>query len=184
MKTLNNSKGFTLIELGIVMVIIAMLAATALPKISGMSGDAKAQSMAGVATAIEKSNDSLFSTASKEKKSDSAAKLVNLGEAEMMTVYGYAKANVFNIVQLAGVGSFEGEAEFDAETLVANAGALTGSDASQYHIELDSTDNIVYVTYKNDDNHTATAGSLCYISYTESAMKDMKPDVTFFNVDC
>jgi prepilin-type N-terminal cleavage/methylation domain-containing protein len=184
MKTLNNAKGFTLIELGIVMVIIAALAATAIPKITGMSGDAKAQSMAGVATAIEKSNDSLYATASRDMKSDSADKLVFLGDKELKTVFGYAAANVFNIVQLAGVGEFADEAAMDASTTVANSGTLPeGGTVSKFHIEK-SDDLNVYVTMKNDDNHTALTGSKCYISYTESAMKDMKPFVAFVNIDC
>lgn len=48
----NNQKGFTLIELVVVIVILGILAATALPKFIDLSGDAKTAAMNGYAGAI------------------------------------------------------------------------------------------------------------------------------------
>jgi MSHA pilin protein MshA len=47
------SKGFTLIELVVVIVILGILSATALPKFIDLSGDAKGAAIEGVAGAIE-----------------------------------------------------------------------------------------------------------------------------------
>jgi MSHA pilin protein MshA len=47
------SKGFTLIELVVVIVILGILSATALPKFIDLSGDAKGAALEGVAGAIE-----------------------------------------------------------------------------------------------------------------------------------
>src|SRR3569832_2929084 len=48
----NTQKGFTLIELVVVIVILGILAATALPKFIDISGDAKSAALQGVAGAI------------------------------------------------------------------------------------------------------------------------------------
>ena len=50
-----KQKGFTLIELVVVIVILGILAATALPKFIDLSGDAKTAKSAGVAGAIASS---------------------------------------------------------------------------------------------------------------------------------
>ena len=50
-----KQKGFTLIELVVVIVILGILAATALPKFIDLSGDAKTAKAAGVAGAVASS---------------------------------------------------------------------------------------------------------------------------------
>ena len=47
-----SNKGFTLIELVVVIVILGILSATALPKFIDLSGDAKSAALEGVAGAI------------------------------------------------------------------------------------------------------------------------------------
>jgi MSHA pilin protein MshA len=49
---MENSKGFTLIELVVVIVILGILAAVALPKFVDLSGEARTASAAGIAGAI------------------------------------------------------------------------------------------------------------------------------------
>ncbi|MGB0128461.1 MAG: type II secretion system protein [Rhodocyclaceae bacterium] len=49
---MNNSRGFTLIELVVVIVILGILAAVALPKFVDLSSEARTASAAGIAGAI------------------------------------------------------------------------------------------------------------------------------------
>ncbi|MEW6989174.1 type II secretion system protein [Colwelliaceae bacterium 6441] len=57
MKNLTNTKGFTLIELVVVIVILGILAATAAPKFIDLTGDAKASIVDGVRGSLNSAAD-------------------------------------------------------------------------------------------------------------------------------
>lgn len=59
-----NQKGFTLIELIVVIVILGILAATAMPKFVDLSGDARKSVVDGVEGAMRSANSMLYAKAS------------------------------------------------------------------------------------------------------------------------
>ncbi|MFB1016462.1 MAG: prepilin-type N-terminal cleavage/methylation domain-containing protein, partial [Alteromonadaceae bacterium] len=92
MKLFNKAKGFTLIELAVVMVVTGTLAAVAAPKLTSVADGARGSTLKGLAAAMETTNKSMHSKSMQDRTDALAASSITVGFEELDTAFGYLKA--------------------------------------------------------------------------------------------
>ncbi|XQW85550.1 pilus assembly FimT family protein [Thalassotalea piscium] len=163
MKSLQKSKGFTLIELVVVIVILGILAATAAPKFIDLTSDAKKSVMEGVQGSIYSAINLAHAKALVKNQTGPT------GEIQIGTKF-YALVHGFPSAAHAGTGAGDTGNGYGLKGLIEleNGSDVTISDASPAVVELSS----------------ATTAADCKITYTNATDNETIPDVTSVLTGC
>ena len=142
---MNKQTGFTLIELVIVIIVLGILAATAVPKFINLQDDAKASAMQGLEAAIHSAANIVYSKAAIAgvETSTAATPVSAAGGTDISTIYGYPTANAAGIeaaVELSGFTTFVSSGQYGDEVLfVANNGQSEEDQCVVYKQATDKT---------------------------------------------
>ena len=163
MNTLNiqKQKGFTLIELVIVIVILGILAATAAPKFLNLQADAKESTLQAVKASVETAMSVVYAKSLINGTETSATATVTIDSASttVNTVYGYPKAANVDLAKLLDLAS----ADFS-------------------YVDIAGTPNKVLI-YPTGMTAPTAAGASCTVEYTEATSATAKATVVV-NTGC
>ncbi|MBA6414402.1 prepilin-type N-terminal cleavage/methylation domain-containing protein [Colwellia sp. 6M3] len=153
----STQKGFTLIELVVVIVILGILAATAAPKFIDLTGDARRSVMEGVQGSINSAVNLAHAKALVSNQTGATGS-ITIGSLSYAMVNGYPAA-LANSTDGLGVGSL---------------------------LELDTDSDIEFTdAAPSVFTHKGTAtGDVCTISYANAAGSETPPVITATLTDC
>ncbi|CAB0150566.1 Fimbrial protein [Pseudidiomarina piscicola] len=158
---MRHQKGFTLIELIIVIVVLGILAVTAAPQFINFSSDARESTIKGLEASMKSAVELSYAKAAVENKLSGEASITTADGSTVALMNGYPKAAA--IAAAAGAG---GDWTFEEKT----TGVYTsGSEANGVYVGTLSS--------LTDASPTSTEieATNCFITYTDNADDLGKP---------
>jgi MSHA pilin protein MshA len=168
-----QQRGFTLIELIIVIVILGILAVTAAPKFIDIQGDATASTLKGVRAALQGGSQLVYAKSAIASIQRDATGSIDTGGQTVPTIFGYPSASVTstNIAGWVDIGT-------DFTLVVGDATTTDTPAAGTFAIRPTGGNPTIDYTV------TAESGNSCHVLYTESSAVGVAPLVTMVTGGC
>lgn len=163
---MTNSRGFTLIELVIVIVVLGILAITAAPRLLNLQSDARTSALQGLKGAMQSANDQLIGTSAIAGLDAVASSSVSIEGENVSIVYGYAKADNAN------AWSHIIDANIEDSTW--------GSDGADWYFS-NTNHNDGVILYMPNSRRQASLN--CFLRYTE-ASSNAAPSIELTTTGC
>lgn len=168
---MRNQKGFTLIELIIVIVVLGILAVTAAPQFINFSSDARASTVKGLKGALQGASQTIYARAAIDGSLDgTSAAPVQVNGVD--TVFGYPAASATGIIVAAQL-----EAQLATDSDITSEWIYTINTA-------EATDRILIAPADVGDGTSIVLGDGCYAMYQETADANTAPNVTVKVENC
>jgi MSHA pilin protein MshA len=169
MKQLTNNsfskqKGFTLIELVVVIVILGILAVTAAPKFIDIQDDAKTATLQAVKASMQSAATLVHSKSLIEGNEDTSRlpslPTVKINGKDLLISYGYPIGKYPDVAVANWTDLIDVEADFNTATGTIVVGSVTSD---------------IFYVFIDDLISPATVPSKCYASYTETNEENVLP---------
>lgn len=158
---MKQQKGFTLIELIIVIVILGILAVTAAPRFIDIQKDARVETMQGIKAAIQGASQLVYAKAAIKGVQKQLSDDVTISNAVVDVKYGYPDVSDF--------------------TSIADFQTFVDIEGGKLEIEDETGDELIRIKFTGVTS-TATGG--CYVQYTNASAPGAVPDIAVVSDLC
>jgi prepilin-type N-terminal cleavage/methylation domain-containing protein len=174
MKLFNKAKGFTLIELAVVMVVTGTLAAVAAPKLTSVADGARGSTLKGLAASMETTNESMHSKSMQDRTEALSSSSIQVGFDDLATTFGWLAASERNMSALVDLGDTVFTSSGSGDTATSTySGMASGGIYSVTAGTASGATATIYITYANQEKRDASGE--CYVSYTAATNADFAP---------
>lgn len=162
---MQQQRGFTLIELIIVIVILGILAVTAAPRFIDLQSDAQEASLDGVRAAVQGGSQLVFARAAIGGVQSKTTDSITINTQSVPIAFGYPRATGMTETNIAGWLD-----------MAITTDATASADEFDFLLTVVAASNQFAIT-PFGTAYNATANSACQVLYTEAADENSSPDV-------